>query len=153
MANTYTQLYIHIIFAVKYRWGLIGKEWKDELYKYITGTIEQKGHKLYAINGMSDHIHILVSISPTESISDLVRDIKRASSLWINENKMIHRTFAWQEGYSAFSYNQSSLGNVVNYIQHQKEHHRHRSFREECMLIYEKYNIDYDERYIFADPI
>ena len=101
---------------------------------------------------MYDHIHILVSLSPSESVSDLVRDIKRSSSIWINDNGFLRQSFAWQEGYSAFSYNQSSLPAVINYIQRQEEHHRHRSFREECILIYDKFNIDYDKRYIFTDP-
>ena len=113
MANTYSQIYIHFVFAVQNRLGLIGKSWKDELYKYITGIVNNKGHKLMAIGGMPDHVHILVSMSPKQSISDLIADVKRSSSLWINENKFTIGKFSWQAGYGAFSYGKSQIPNVA----------------------------------------
>ena len=104
MPNTYTQIHIQFVFAVKYRQGLIKKEWKDDLYKYITGIIQNQGHKLLAINGVEDHIHILIGLRPKQSISDLMQDVKGGSSKWINDNKFTLGRFEWQEGYGAFSY-------------------------------------------------
>ena len=111
MANTYTQIHIHFVFAVKFRNGIIqSKEWKDSLYKYITGIIQKNnGHKLLSINGMPDHIHILIGIRPSQSVSDLMKDVKQGSSLWINENKLAKCHFEWQEGYGAFSYSKSQI--------------------------------------------
>jgi putative transposase len=108
MANTYTQIHIQTIFAVKRR-----KEWKDELYKYITGIIQAHGHKLLAINGMSDHLHIFFGMRPIQSLSDLMQDIKGSSSKWINEKRFINDRFEWQEGYGAFSYSKSQTADVI----------------------------------------
>ena len=129
MANTYTQIYLHIVFAVKGRHNLISKNWKDELYKYITGIVTNEGQKLIAINGMSDHIHILIGLKPDKSLSDLVRDIKANSSRFINEKNWINGKFEWQAGFGAFSYSHSQLTKVINYIQNQEEHHRKENFQ------------------------
>ena len=151
MANTYTQLYIHIVFAVKGRQNLISKIWKDELYKYITGIVINEGQKLIAINGMPDHIHILVGSKPNKALSDLVRDIKANSSRFINEKKWISGKFEWQTGFGAFSYSHSQLTNVINYIQNQEEHHKKKTFKEEYVDFLKAFDIDYNNQYLFDD--
>ena len=151
MANTYTQLYTHIIYGVKGRQSLIPSVKKDELYKYITGIIQNKSHKLLSINGMSDHIHILIGNSPDESISSLVKEIKRCSSMFINEKRWVMGKFEWQRGFGAFSYSRSQIGDVCNYIENQEEHHKKKTFREEYIEFLKKYEIKYDERYIFDE--
>lgn len=149
MANTYTQIHIQAIFAVKKRTGLIQKEWKDELYKYITGIIQTHDHKLLAINGMPDHLHVFFGMRPIQSLSDLMQDIKGSSSKWINEKKFIKEKFEWQEGYGAFSYSKSQVSRVIAYVQNQEVHHRKITFLEEYKKFLEKFEVDYDERYIF----
>jgi REP element-mobilizing transposase RayT len=149
MANTYTQIYIQIVFAVKRRQNLIQKNWKDELHKYICGIVNGKGQKVYAIGGVEDHIHILVSIKPNISISDLVRDIKANSSKWINENEFVRGKFQWQEGFGAFSYAQSQLDNVIAYINNQEQHHQKKKFKDEYLTLLQKFDIEYDEKYLF----
>jgi putative transposase len=151
MPNTYTQIHIQFVFAVKYRQGLIKKEWKDDLYKYITGIIQNQGHKLLAINGVEDHIHILVGLRPKQSISDLMQDVKGGSSKWINDNKFALGRFEWQEGYGAFSYSSSEVKSVIEYIKKQEEHHTKKSFRDEYIDFLKYFNIDYDEKYIFNE--
>lgn len=153
MANTYTQIHIHFVFAVKYRLGIISPEWKEELYKYITGITQNNNHKMLAINGMPDHIHILIGIRPSQSISDLMKDIKQSSSKWINENKFATQHFEWQEGYGAFSYSKSQIDNVIKYIQNQEQHHKSKSFKDEYLDVLQKFEIEYDEKYIFNDLI
>ena len=153
MANTYTQIHIQFVFAVKYRNGLIHSSFKDELYQYITGIIKANNHKLLAINGMSDHIHILIGMRPTQSISELMQIIKANSSKWINEKKFLKVKFEWQEGYGAFSYSKSHVQNVINYIQNQEERHKTKSFQEEYLEFLEAFEVDYDEHYIFKEPI
>ena len=128
MANTYHQIHIQAIFAVKKRTGLIQKEWKDELYKYITGIIQTHDHKLLAINGMADHLHVFFGMRPTQSLSDLMQDVKGSSSKWINEKKFIKEKFEWQEGYGAFSYSKSQVSTVIAYVQNQEAHHRKITF-------------------------
>jgi REP element-mobilizing transposase RayT len=149
MANTYSQLYIHLVFAVKFRGCFIASSWQQDLYAYIIGIIEKRNHKVYAIGGMRDHIHILVSMSPTQSISDLVQETKRASTLWIKEHHLVDGNFAWQEGFGAFSYGKSQVGAVVNYIRNQKQHHVGKTMREEYIEFLELFGIEYDERYVF----
>jgi len=149
MANTYTQIYIHVVFAVKGRQNLILKAHKDELYKYITGIVTNNNQKLIAINGMSDHIHILLGIKPSISLSDLVRDIKANSSRFINEKKWTNYKFSWQEGFGAFSCSHSQLSIVVNYIQNQEKHHSRKTFRDEYIAFLENYNVEHDNKYIF----
>lgn len=151
MANTYTQLYFHIVFAVKGRQNHISTKWKDELYKYITGIISKKNQKLLIINGMSDHIHILISTRPDSNLSDLVRDIKANSSKWINEKKITSGKFEWQTGFGAFTLGQSQLPKIVNYIKNQEEHHKIQSFKEEYISFLQAYEIDFKQQYIFTD--
>jgi len=149
MANTFTQIYVHIVFSVKGRQNLIQKSWKDELHKYICGIVNGKDQKVYAIGGMADHIHLLVSIKPTISISDLVRDIKANSSKWINEKQYVVGKFQWQEGFGAFSYGQSQLDIVITYINNQEQHHEQKTFKDEYMELLQRFNIIYDEKYLF----
>ena len=153
MANTYTQIYIQFVFAVKYREGLIHASFKDELYKYTTGIVKNNNHKLIAIGGMPDHIHILIGLRPTQSISDLMQDIKGNSSKWINEKKFLKVKFEWQEGYGAFSYSKSQVNIVIDYIKNQEKHHKSKSFREEYVDFLKLFEIDFDEKYIFKEPI
>ena len=151
MANTYTQLYTHVVFAVKGRSNLISKKWKETLYQYITGIITHKNQKLMVINGMPDHIHILISLKPDCVLSDLVRDIKANSSKWINENKFVLGKFEWQTGFGAFSVSQSQVQTVINYILNQEEHHKKKTFREEYIEFLNAYQIDFKKEYIFDD--
>ena len=152
MANTYTQIHIHAIFAVKRRAGLIQNDWKDELYKYITGIIQKHNHKILAINGIADHIHIFFGMRPTQSLSDLMQDIKGNSSKWINERKFTKQKFEWQEGYGAFSYSKSQAAKVIGYIKNQEAHHRTVRFADEYKTFLEKFEISFDEKYVFKDP-
>ena len=151
MANTYTQLYVHVVFAVQGRGNLISKKWKESLYQYITGIVTNKNQKLMVINGMPDHIHILIGLKPDCNLSDLLRDIKSNSSKWINENKNVIGKFEWQTGFGAFSVSQSQLQVVINYILNQEEHHRKKSFREEYIDFLNAYQIDFKPEYIFDD--
>ncbi|MDP2387882.1 MAG: IS200/IS605 family transposase [Bacteroidota bacterium] len=151
MPNTYTQIHLQFVFAVKHRENIIKREWKDELYKYITGVIQKNNHKLIAINGVADHIHILVGMRPNQSVSDLLQDIKAGSSKWISEKGFTKAKFEWQEGYGAFSYSKSHVKNVINYINNQEEHHRKKTFRDEYIEFLEKFEIEYDEKYIFHE--
>jgi REP element-mobilizing transposase RayT len=151
MPNTYTQIHIHAVFAVKFRASRIKSIWKDELYKYITGIIQNQNHKLIAINGVADHIHILFGMRPVQSLSDLMQDIKSGSSKWINEKKFCNSKFEWQEGYGAFSYSKSQLKQVATYIENQEEHHRKQTFADEYKEFLDKFEVDYDERFLFKD--
>ena len=151
MANTYSQIHLQFIFAVKHRDSLIRSQWKAELHLYISGIIEKQGHKLLAINGMPDHIHIFIGMRPTQSVSDLLQDIKRNSSLWINQKGFVKGKFEWQEGYGAFSYSKSHVKSVIDYIENQENHHKKISFREEYIDFLQKFEIDYDKRYIFKE--
>jgi len=151
MANTYSQIYIHIVFAVKFRQKLIDKSWREELYKYICGIANNKKQKVYAIGGVDDHIHILISIDPSVSISDLVRDIKVNSTKWINDHNFSHMKFAWQHGFGAFSCGRRDLDQVIAYINNQEEHHRQTNFRKEYLKLLHQFDIEYEERYVFDD--
>ncbi|MEM9235565.1 MAG: IS200/IS605 family transposase [Verrucomicrobiota bacterium] len=149
MANTYSQIYIQIVFAVEGRQSLIRAERNDELQKYITGIITKQDQKLIAINNMPDHVHILVGLRPSMAISDLVRAIKAGSSGFINEQGWVAGRFSWQEGFGAFSYGYSQLDSVIGYIANQQEHHRKRNFREEYQELLDRFRVPYDERYVF----
>ena len=151
MANTYSQIHLQFVFAVKHRDSLIQKHWKEELYLYISGIIEKQGHKLLAIDGMPDHIHIFIGMRPNQSVSDLLQDIKRNSSLWINQKGFVNGKFEWQEGYGAFSYSKSQVKSVIDYIENQENHHKKISFREEYLNFLHKFEIEYDERYVFKE--
>jgi putative transposase len=149
MAATFSQLYIHLVFAVQQRQSLIMDEWKDELYKYIGGIIKSKKQKPIIINGMCDHIHIFVGLTPSYTISTLVREIKSNSTLFINSKKLQPKRFGWQEGYGAFSYSQSHVGHLYNYILNQPVHHKKTTFREEYVSLLRNFEIPYEERYLF----
>jgi len=149
MAGTYTQLYIQIVFAVKGRQNLIAEAWKGELYKYIAGIIKGKEQKPIIVNGMPDHIHVFIGLRPSMAISELVRDIKNNSSNFINEKKFVKGKFAWQEGYGAFSYSHSHIQNVYNYILNQQHHHKEKTFKEEYTELMRKFEIEYNEKYLF----
>ncbi|MGF1635632.1 MAG: IS200/IS605 family transposase [Cyclobacteriaceae bacterium] len=149
MANTYTQIHIQAVFAVQNRKCVIKKTWKEELFKYMTGIIQNHGHKVLAINGMPDHVHIFFGFRPTQSLSDLLQDIKGDSSKWINEKGFVKGRFSWQGGFGAFSYSKSHVQNVINYVRNQEYHHRKKSFTEEYIEFLEKFEVDYDKRYIF----
>ncbi len=149
MANTYTQLYVHVVFSTKLREPMIAKSFQEELHKYITGIVRNLGQKLIVINSMPDHIHILVGLKPTLAISDLVRDIKRDSSAFVNEKRWLMGHFGWQDGYGAFSYGHSQLDTIVQYIQNQEQHHRKRTFKEEYLELLDKFNVEYDLKYVF----
>ena len=151
MADTYTQIYIHIIFAVKGRSNLISSSWKNELYKYITGIITNEAQKLIAINGMPDHIHLLVGLKPTIALSNLVRDIKANSSRFVNEKSWIKGKFEWQHGFGAFSYSHSQLDTIINYINNQEEHHKKKTFKEEYISFLQHFHIEFKTEYIFED--
>lgn len=149
MPNTYSQIYIQIVFAVQGRQNLIHEKHREELHRYITGIVQKRGHKMLSIFCMPDHVHLLVGLSPAQSISDLARDIKAGSSNFINDNKWVLSKFNWQEGYGAFSYSRSQIGKVANYIDNQVEHHKQKSFKEEYLDILKKSEIEYDEKYLF----
>lgn len=151
MADTYTQIYIHVVFAVKGRENIIPGENKNELYKYITGIVTNQKQKLLAINGMPDHIHLLIGLKPTIALSDLIRDIKANSSRFINEKRWIRGKFEWQHGFGAFSYSHSQLTTIINYIRHQEEHHKTKTFKEEYLEFLNRYEIDFKQEYIFED--
>ena len=151
MANTFTQIHIQFVFAVKFRAALISKVWKDELHKYITGIIQANEHKMLQINSMPDHIHILIGMRPTQTVSALVQKVKTESSKWIKEKRFCSLPFAWQEGYGAFSYSKSHVDKVVRYIQNQEIHHRKQTFLEEYLQFLNKFELEYDEKYIFKE--
>ncbi len=149
MANTYTQLYIHLVFSPKNREALIKKDWKVDLEKYITGIIQNHRHKLLAIGSMPDHIHIFIGYNINQLIPDLVENIKTSSNAWIKENRLSKFKFEWQKGYGAFSHSRSQLDSVVQYILNQEEHHKKKSFKEEYLEMLRKNDIDFKEEYVF----
>lgn len=152
MANTYTQLHIQLVFAVKFRAALIQKEWKERLHQYITGIFQNNEHKMLQINSMPDHIHIFIGMRPTQSISALVQNVKAESTKWIKENKLCKPTFAWQEGFGAFSYSKTHVDRVIRYIQNQEAHHKKETFLDEYRKMLKAFEIEYDEQYIFNEP-
>ena len=149
MGNTYTQLHIHTVFTVQNRLCLISNEWKNELLKYISGIIQNHEHKVLAINCMPDHVHTLFGMRPNQALSELMKDIKGDSSKWINENNLVSGKFSWQEGYGGFAYSKSHVASVIRYIQNQEKHHKRKSFIEEYLEFLNKFDICYDEKYIF----
>jgi len=149
MAGTFSQVYIQIVFAVKGRQNLIQTSWKTQLHKYIAGIIKGKDHKPIIVNGMPDHIHAFVGLRPAMAISDLTRDMKNNSTNFINDHKFVNGKFAWQEGYGALSYSRSHIERVYNYILNQEEHHKKKTFRQEYITLLKKFQIAYDERYLF----
>ena len=149
MANTFTQIHIHAIYAVQNRMSLIQKSWQERLYEYIIAIIQKHGHKVLSIGGMPDHIHILFGFRPTQALSNLMQEVKRDSSEWINQQRLVAGRFSWQEGYSAFSYSKSQVSTVAEYIEMQEEHHTKTTFIDEYKTFLEKFDLKYDERYIF----
>jgi len=153
MANTYTQIHIQAIWAVQNRDCLIGKEWKEELYKYITGIIQNKGHKMLQINGVEDHLHMFFGMRPKEALSDLMKIVKQESTKWINEKGVLRAKFSWQEGFGGFSYAKSQVPQVIRYVQNQEEHHKKTTFIEEYIEFLDAFEVEYDERYIFKPVV
>ena len=149
MADTYTQIYIQVVFAVKGRQALINHLWEEQLYKYITGTVQNKQQKMLAINGMPDHIHFLIGMKPSCCLSDLVREIKKSSNDFIKEQGLTKFQFNWQEGYGAFSYSHLQLDSVIAYIMNQKAHHQKKTFKEEYLEMLTKFNIEFKNEYLF----
>jgi putative transposase len=152
MSNTYTQIHIQCIAAVKYRAALIDKKWKERLHQYITAILQERGHKMIAINSVPDHLHFFFGCRPTQSLSDLMEIVKGESSEWVNKQRLCRSKFRWQGGYGAFSYDKSQIPIIANYIHNQEEHHRKRTFLEEYEDLLKQFGIDYDSRYIFKPP-
>ncbi len=152
MANTYAQIHLHFIFSPKFRASLIDRSWETDLYKYIGGITRTNGHKLLSINGMSDHLHMLVGFKTTQSVAQFMQDVKADSSQWINKSGFCNSRFEWQEGYGVFSYSKSQIPDVIKYIENQKNHHVKNSFLEEYKLFLEKFEVEFDELYIFKRP-
>ena len=149
MANSYTQIHIQFVFAVKYRAALIGNDWKERLHQYITGIFQENTHKMLQINSMPDHIHIFAEMRPHQSIASLIQNVKTESSKWIKTEDFCPQPFAWQEGYGAFSYSKSQVPEVVRYIINQEIHHKKITFLDEYRKFLNLFEIDWDERYIF----
>jgi REP element-mobilizing transposase RayT len=149
MANTYSQIYIQIVFAVKGRENILHKSWRDEVFKYISAIIAHKGQKAIIVNGVGDHVHVFVGVKPTIPLSDLVREIKNNSSKFINAKGWIKGKFEWQEGYGAFSYSHSQLDSVYKYILNQESHHEKKTFKEEYHDFLEKFNVDFNDKFLF----
>ena len=149
MANVYTQIYLQLVFTPQGRENVIPVKHKEELQKYTTGIIQNRRHKLLAINYMPDHVHIFIGYNPSQSLPDLLRDIKANSSKFINEKKWMPGKFKWQEGYGAFSYSHSQINDVIQYINNQEEHHRKTKFRDEYQKLLEIYEVEYDTKYLF----
>lgn len=152
MANTYTQIHIQFVFAVKFRKALIAREWKERLHQYITGIIQTNNHKMLCVNSMPDHIHIFIGMRPNQSISSLIQNIKGESTKWIKEQKLCS-DFAWQEGYGAFSYSRSHVPNVIRYIENQEQHHNKKTFLEEYHEMLKAFEVEYDMKYVFTEPV
>lgn len=149
MPGTFSQIYIQIVFAVKGRQNFLLPSFEQEVYKYMSGIIKGKAQKTLAVNGMPDHIHLLIGLKPIMRISDLVRDIKNNSTNFINDRKWLKQKFSWQEGYGAFSYSQSNFGKVIDYIKNQKKHHEKFSFKREYFTLLNKFEIPFEEKYLF----
>ena len=153
MANTYTQLHIQFVFAVKYRAALIDANWKKRLHQYLTGIFQSNDHKMLQINSMPDHVHIFLGMRPHQSISSLIQNVKAESSKWIKGQDLCRSPFAWQEGYGAFSYSKSHVPDVIRYIQNQEAHHKKEMFLDEYKRLLKAFEVKYDERYIFKEPV
>ncbi len=150
MANTYSQIYLQIVFSVKRREPLLQKPWRDEVFKYMSGIIENKKQKCIIVNGVSDHVHLFVGYKPSLPLTDLVRDVKNNSSNFINERNLSLKKFQWQEGYGVFSYSHSHIQNVYNYIINQETHHQEKTFKDEYLEYLREFEVEYDEKYVFG---
>lgn len=151
MGNTYTQIHIQVVFAVKYRNALLAKEWRERLYQYMIAIINDMGHKALAIGGTENHIHLFFGFRPTQSLSSLILRLKRETSEWINNEKLTKCLFRWQNGYGAFSYSMSHVPYVIRYVLNQESHHAKRTFREEYLDFLKKNEVEYDERYLLEE--
>jgi REP element-mobilizing transposase RayT len=153
MANTYHQIYLQTVFAVKYRNAVIEKEWKHELFSVIGNLINEADCKNIIVNGVEDHVHCFFSLKPVVSVSELMKKVKAKSSKYINDKSLTKERFEWQVGYGVFSYSQSQIGKVYDYILNQEEHHKKQTFKNEYLQLLESFKIDYDENYLFEDLI
>ena len=149
MANTYTQMNVHAVFSVKGRKNMLTDNFKGELFKYISGILNNNKQYSLAVNGYKDHVHIFFELHPTKAVSDIIRVVKTNSSKWINENKFVKGKFNWQSGYGAFTYSKSQRDNVINYIKNQEKHHAKSSFKDEYLELLQKFEIDYKDAYLF----
>ena len=149
MAGTFSQIYIQVVFAVKGRENLLQKPRRDEVFKYMSGIIREKGQKPIIVNGVEDHVHLFIGLKPSMCLSDLVRDVKNNTTNFINDKKFTKKKFFWQEGFGAFSYSHSHIDNVYKYILNQEEHHRKQTFKAEYLEYLEKFEIEHDEKYLF----
>jgi putative transposase len=149
MANTFSQIYLQFVFAVKHRESLVQKEHKEELHKYVTGLVQNRNAKLLAVHCMPDHMHLFVGFRPSISIADFIKEVKVESNEFINTKGWVKGRFSWQEGYGVFSYSHSHLSRVINYIQNQEDHHRKKSFKNEYCDLLKKFEIPFEERYLF----
>jgi len=149
MAGTFSQIYIQVVFAVNGRTNLLQKLWRDEVFKYMSGIIKGKNQKPIIVNGVTNHVHLFVGLKPSMSLSDLIRDVKNNSSNFINEQKFVCGKFSWQEGFGSFSYSHSQIDQVYQYILNQEEHHHKRTFKEEYLDFLKKFEIEYNEKYLF----
>jgi putative transposase len=149
MPGTYSQLYIHTVFAVKSRENLLQKPWRDDIFRYMAGIIGDKNQKSIIVNGVDDHVHLFIGLKPSCCISDLIRDIKSSTTNFINEKKLVKGRFSWQEGYGAFSYSRSQLDQVYQYILNQENHHLKSSFKDEYLGLLRKFEIEFDDKYLF----
>jgi putative transposase len=147
--GAFTQMYVHLVFAVQKRENVLSENIRPRIFEYISGIIRDLKHKSIIVNGVSDHIHILIGLNPSVAVSQTVHDIKRGSSLFINQNKLIPGKFSWQEGYGGFTYSRSQLDSIYKYIENQESHHSKKTFREEYISILERYEVDYDPKFLF----
>jgi REP element-mobilizing transposase RayT len=149
MANTYTQINIHVVFATAGRETILKKEIRERLFSYLAGTIKGLGLFPLAVNGSKDHVHLFFELNPDKSLSKVVQEIKSNSSKWINDNRLLPGHFSWQKGYGGFSYSRSQRNDVIRYIMNQEKHHAKRSFKEEYLELLSKFEIDFDDNYLF----
>jgi len=149
MANTYRKVHLHIVFAVKHRNALLHESWRLKLFAYMSGIVNGRGHFSYAVGGYVDHVHLLLDYNMTELVSDLVREIKKASTKYIKENNLSPYKFEWQSGYGVFSVGWREISGVIDYITNQEEHHKKRAFKDEYLSLLTKYQVDYRDEYVF----
>ena len=149
MANTFSQLNIHVVFTVLGKENLLLKSFRPDLFKYIAGILKKSGEFSLAVNGYQDHVHAFFELKPSHCLSNIVQVLKTNSSKWINDNQLIKGKFAWQEGYGSFSYSRTQRNNVINYIINQENHHQKNTFREEYLDLLNKFEIEYDPKYLF----
>lgn len=149
MPNTYTQINIHVIFSVRGRENILTKNFRQRLFEYLAGIVNNTGNYSLAVNGYKDHVHLFFELAPNKALSDVIREIKSSSSKWINDNKFVKGKFAWQTGYGGFSFSRSQRDNVINYIMEQEKHHSNTTFREEYLALLKKFEIPFKDEYVF----